>query len=49
MAITASSPDAFFDGEDFAFDFTVTNADGSPQGRAGMMPCRLRWLGCGEG
>lgn len=30
MAITASSPDAFFDGEDFAWDFTVTNADGSP-------------------
>lgn len=28
--ITASSPDAFFDGEDFAWDFTVTNADGSP-------------------
>lgn len=30
MPITASSPDAFFDGEDFAWDFTVTNADGSP-------------------
>lgn len=30
MAITASSPDAFFDGEDFAWDFTVENADGTP-------------------
>lgn len=29
MAITASSPDAFFDGEDFAWEQTILQADGS--------------------
>lgn len=29
MAITASSPDTFFDGEDFAWDFTVYALAGS--------------------